>query len=331
MNATRWTAAAIVVFGSAVALQAGELGEKAPPLTIKEWVQGKPVDVTKADGKNVYVVEFWATWCGPCMYSIPHLAELQKKYKDKNVTFIGVSIDDERTVDEVKPFVKKMGEKMNYTVAIDEGGATAKAYMGAFDQQGIPHAFVVNQKGEIIWHQNPHPSQPPLAEVLDQVLAGTFDLAAARKLMAKREEEARRKQAELNQLVDDVARYMLLVRSAGNEKETGLLGRSIMERARDYPMLLNRIAWEIMTAPGIVSRDMKLALEAAEAVNDATKGENAVILDTYALALFENGRQKEAVKVQEKAVKLAKRDYPDNKAIIAELEERLERFRNGGG
>ena len=66
-------------------------------------------------GKN-YVVEFWATWCGPCKASIPHLTELQKK--NPSVTFIGVSVW-EPDQDKVKPFVEEMGDKMAYRVAID--------------------------------------------------------------------------------------------------------------------------------------------------------------------------------------------------------------------
>jgi thiol-disulfide isomerase/thioredoxin len=321
MKACRWTVAAVVVFGLAVVLQAGELGDKARPLTIKEWVKGDPVDVTKADGKNVYVVEFWATWCGPCMYSIPHLTELQEKYKDKNVTFIGVSTDGERTVDEVKPFVKKMGERMNYTVAIDKDGATARVYMDAFGQGGIPHAFVVNQKGEIIWHD--HPMSKYFEEAIEQVVEGKFDLATAQKLLAKREEERRK----MERLAAYVGEYFRLVQSAGNEKEATELGQRILEGGRDNAGLMNALAWGILDNEGIVSRDFKLALAAAEAANAATKGENPVILDTYALALFENGRQKEAIEMQEKAVKLARKDYADNKAMIAELEERLEKFR----
>jgi len=60
-----------------------KLGDKAASLDGLTYVKGEPV--TFKEGK-VYVVEFWATWCGPCKTSIPHLTEIQKKYKDKNVT-----------------------------------------------------------------------------------------------------------------------------------------------------------------------------------------------------------------------------------------------------
>ncbi|MFQ5807755.1 MAG: redoxin family protein [Phycisphaerae bacterium] len=319
MRITRWTLAAVVALGLALPLQAGELGDKAAALTIKEWVKGKPIDVTTADGKNVYVVEFWATWCGPCRAAIPHLTEMQKKYKDKNVRFIGVSTDSETTVDKVKPFVKEMGDKMNYTVAIDNDGATSKAYMDAFGIRGIPHAFIVNQKSEIIWHD--HPMASTFEEAVKQVVEGKFDLAAAKKLIAKREAERR----ELERLGQYVEEYFLLVRSTGKEKEAAELGEKILEGGRKNASFMNSFAWRILTDEAIVSRDLKLALTAAEAANKV-RAEDAYILDTYALALFENGRKKEALKIQETAVKLAK-ENPAYKSILAELEERLERFR----
>src|SRR5436189_5204296 len=96
---------------TAFPLLAARLGDPAAALTIKDWVKGKAVDVK--DGKNIYVVEFWATWCGPCKVSIPHLTEMQAKFKDKGVVFVGISDEPLATV---KPFVEKMAEKMDYTV-----------------------------------------------------------------------------------------------------------------------------------------------------------------------------------------------------------------------
>ena len=65
-----------------------KVGDAAPKLEVKSFVKGEPVKEFEA-GKT-YVVEFWATWCGPCKVSIPHLTELQKKYPE--VPFIGVSV-----------------------------------------------------------------------------------------------------------------------------------------------------------------------------------------------------------------------------------------------
>ena len=152
---------------------AAELGQAAAPLKIKEWIKGKSVDLASAKGKQVLVVEFWATWCGPCRTSIPHLTEMQKKFKD--VAFIGVSDEDAATV---KKFVNKMGDQLDYTVAIDDNRETSKGYMEAFGQNGIPHSFIVDLEGRVIWHGHP---MAGLDQALAEVVAGKFDLNKAKK------------------------------------------------------------------------------------------------------------------------------------------------------
>ncbi len=157
------------------ALAAGELGDPAAPLQISEWIKGGPVDLAAGKGKTIFVVEFWATWCPPCRASIPHLSELQKKFKDKNVVFVGISDETPATV---KPFVEKMGEKMNYTVALDKGKKTSAGYMEAFGIGGIPHAFVVDKAGRIIWQGHP---MAELEETLQKLVDGKYDMAIAKK------------------------------------------------------------------------------------------------------------------------------------------------------
>jgi thiol-disulfide isomerase/thioredoxin len=152
---------------------AGQLGDSAAPLQISEWTKGKPVNLAALKGKQVAVVEFWATWCPPCRASIPHLTELQKKFKD--VVFIGVS-DEESAV--VKKFVTKMGAQMDYTVALDQNRQTSAGYMGAYKIGGIPHAFIVDKQGRVVWHGHP---MDRLEETLDQVVKGTYDMGKEKK------------------------------------------------------------------------------------------------------------------------------------------------------
>ncbi len=155
---------------------AAELGGPAAPLVIADWIKGQPVDLATAKGKQVVVVEFWATWCGPCRTSIPHLTDLQKKFKD--VRFVGVSDEDAATV---KKFVTKMGEKMDYAVATDKDRKTSAGYMEAFGIGGIPHAFIVDLQGRVVW--NGHP-MAGLEEALQEVVAGKFDLAKVKQRAA---------------------------------------------------------------------------------------------------------------------------------------------------
>ena len=131
-----------------------KVGSSAPKLAVGEWVKGTPVKI--GDGK-VHVVEFWATWCGPCRMTIPHLTELARKYKGK-ADFTGVSVWEEGTnvPAQVKKFVKEMGAQMDYHVARDDAkGTTAKTWMDAAKQDGIPTAFVVDKKGKIVWIGHP--------------------------------------------------------------------------------------------------------------------------------------------------------------------------------
>lgn len=118
------------------------------------------------------LIDFWATWCGPCRTSIPHLTELQKKYKDKGVVFVGVSNE---TLEKVQPFVEEQGEKMEYVVALDKENLTNQDYMRAYGRNGIPCSFIINKKGQIVWVGHPMTMDKPLEEIV----AGTFDLAAA--------------------------------------------------------------------------------------------------------------------------------------------------------
>ena len=64
-----------------------KVGDPAPPLKATKWVQGS--EVASLEKGKVYVVEFWATWCGPCIVMMPHLGDLQREYKNQGVTIIG--------------------------------------------------------------------------------------------------------------------------------------------------------------------------------------------------------------------------------------------------
>ncbi|MCG9895735.1 MAG: thioredoxin domain-containing protein [Fimbriimonadaceae bacterium] len=155
-------------------------GEKAPEIKVDSFVKGSPW--TKFSEKGIYVVEFWATWCGPCRDSIPHLTKLAKEYKGK-VNFTGFSVweqgDDIKGT--VQKFVTSMGDQMDYNVALDsKEGHMASAWMEASEQMGIPAAFIV-KGGVVQWIGHPMSMDEPLKQVVD----GTFDLAAFRKSYAE--------------------------------------------------------------------------------------------------------------------------------------------------
>ncbi len=119
-------------------------------------LQGKPLpggglgqekyltDKPDREGK-VTVIDFWATWCGPCVAAMPHLDTLQKEHKD-DVVVMGLSSESE---DKVKSFLAK--KKHEYTQAIDLNGRLNNA-MGV---RGIPHIVVLSSDGVIRWQGHP--------------------------------------------------------------------------------------------------------------------------------------------------------------------------------
>src|SRR6185436_1636477 len=92
-NRMRFTLALMLWTAASVQAATLKVGDAAPKLQIAKWVQGEPVKEL-APG-TTYIVEFWATWCGPCRETIPHLNALHEKFKDKGLVVIGQNIWEE--------------------------------------------------------------------------------------------------------------------------------------------------------------------------------------------------------------------------------------------
>jgi len=156
------------------------IGDKAPPLKVTKWVQGEEIKEFAA-GK-VYVVEFWATWCGPCIQAMPHLVELQEEFK-KDLVVIGLTSKDERgnTKEKVEAFVAKNKDKFTYRFAFCDDRDTDKAYMEAAQQDGIPCSFVVDKSGKIAYIGHPMELDLVLPKVIDGTWKGKADVDAIAK------------------------------------------------------------------------------------------------------------------------------------------------------
>ena len=158
-----------------------EIGSPAPVFNVTKWVKGQPIK-TFQSGK-VYVVEFWATWCGPCKKCVPHLTELAKKY-DGKVTFVGVAVWEQQGgegdyAQRVSQFVSDMGDKMIYNIGLDDAnGSVAKAWMDASGTDGIPTVFVIGKDQRIWWIG--HPMDPNIEKAIDLADSGKFDTKSAK-------------------------------------------------------------------------------------------------------------------------------------------------------
>ena len=167
-------------FGTGAVMASAKLkvGDKAPPLTVSTWLLGPEVKGFEAG--SVYVVEFWATWCGPCRQIMPHMGDLQEEYRSKGVTFIGFASEANDKEEKVKAFVAKQGPKLGYSFAFGNGTETHEAYMKASGQNGIPCSFVVDRQGNIAYIGHPL----FLDVVLPKVLDGSWDPRAGAETLA---------------------------------------------------------------------------------------------------------------------------------------------------
>jgi thiol-disulfide isomerase/thioredoxin len=342
-----------LVASPALALAAAptlKVGDPAPKLQNGKWIQGDPVKGFEKD--KAYIVEFWATWCGPCRVSIPHLNETYEKYKDKGLVVIGQDCW-ERDDGLVAPFVKQMGEKMTYRVVLDDKsendkGKMAETWMAAAGRNGIPSAFLVDKKGLIAWIGHPMELKE---KTIDAVLDGTFDIHAAatayetdqkneaqlrsywmdinKAMRQKQWDEAQTKLDEAEKLVPEDKRdnlEMMRVNILYGKEDYPAAYKvvtQISDAHKDNPMLQNELAWQIATRPDIKERDLKVAELCANRANDASKGKDPGILDTVARVKFMQGQKEEAVALQQKAVDLV--EGPQK----AQFEKTLESYKRG--
>ena len=144
-----------------------KLGDKAWPLGEVKWIKNGPVKMVTG---QVYVLEFWATWCGPCLAGIPHLTEIQHEFKDRGVTVIGLTANDSK---DLEKFVADKGDTMDYSIALAPAAKVFEtSYVKAFGVNGIPHALIIDREGIVAWRGHP---MSGMDEVLAKVVDGNFD------------------------------------------------------------------------------------------------------------------------------------------------------------
>ena len=127
---------------------------------------GKPVPLAELKGKLV-VLNFWATWCGPCRTEIPHLIEAEKKYGPRGIVFIGAAVED--NADSVRDFGKAYG--ITYTVAM-AGKEKGIALLRALGNKiaGLPFTIVLDRQGNIVAAKRGIMTPALMQQILDPLL-----------------------------------------------------------------------------------------------------------------------------------------------------------------
>jgi len=298
-----WLAAlACVLLQQAPEEPALRVGDAAPAFAVDRWLRGEP-RATLAPGR-VHVVEFWATWCGPCLADMPHLSRLQRELGARGLDVVGVAPrPDEWGHDlaSIEALLARKGDELTYSIALDaesdskdgyQGvfhGRTIEAWMGGARVGAIPIAFVVDREGRIA------AIAPPLEidGVVRACLDGTFDRARAaaeyRALLAAR------------QALEQVSAHL----KAGESE----LALALSHELLDGPLwrdarFLGALANDWYGA-GASGEGLALALRAAQRASELTQSADPGALGLLARLRARNGELAEAERVQALALALA--------------------------
>jgi len=295
-----------------------EVGSQAPGLNV-EWVKDK-FDASDAE---VYVVEFWATWCSPCRKSIPHLTKLQEEFGEQGLKIVGISTDENPDV--VEPFVKRQGMKMDYIVGVDNRKRTQRAWMDAAGQKGIPSAFIVDREGVIQFIG--HPLSEEFEDVLVKVISGRYNLK--KQIEAEPSIEAAKTYRAGNSWTEAAKAYenaieidnmvfaylylehfhMLLIDKKDPTAAYAYVQKVITERGSEDPELLTWFAKDIAENEEIPesNRRMDVAMNAATtALSFARRKTDPMFLSAIAFVHFHNDEIEKAIEWQRNAYFSAK-------------------------
>jgi thiol-disulfide isomerase/thioredoxin len=134
-----------------------------PDFTLPD-VSGQPHAISEWQGK-LRVINFWATWCGPCLKEIPEFIELQNRYADKGLQFIGIAVDSPEAV---ATYLNSIN--INYPILVGDMPAISIAHELGNHIDAVPFTVIVNQQGQIIHQHAGEFSKEQLLEVIKPLL-----------------------------------------------------------------------------------------------------------------------------------------------------------------
>ena len=300
-----------------------KVGDPAPPVTVTDWIKGKPIDVAKEGKGKVVVLEFWATWCGPCIQMIPDTNALYQRYKDKGLILIAITDSSQgQMLKQVQDFVAQQGNAMDYPVAFDKTQRTYASYVVSAGVMGIPHSVVIDKKGNIAWFG--HPGVPKMKRVIRDLLLDQYDPSKEERLLALQKkvepywndfnEAARlgdwnkcvsltKSVLEINPTDFDAIRFTVAIyleelKSVEDMREWV---KSFLETNKNNGEALAMIGSLMLAMPNMTDRQPDLAVQAVQLASKVAP-KDAEIMTAVAQVYFQVGDIDSAIKYQKKAV-----------------------------
>ena len=288
-----------------------------------EWITGA-APAAWEPGK-LYILECWATWCGPCIAAIPHVDELYDKYQEKGLRVIGMNVWEDGK-DKVAGFVKTKGDGMSYPVAyVGKGGDFENTWLKPAGVRGIPHAFVVKD-GKVLLTTHPSQLTEPVIEGLlaggDAETKALEGIKTAQKkqedtgkvMQAFRQASAKKEIAGMEQAIADLktldpeSRYLdmmgfevLLAKKDWTAVESSL---AKLEGNPSFQMLMSSAARDLLADPDAPAGIRKSV--ATRFAASLEKRSHPTLLQLLAKLQWSLGEKEEAVASAGRAAELAK-------------------------
>jgi peroxiredoxin len=151
-----------------------ELRAAAPNVTLRK-VGGGKLELAELRARGPVLLDFWATWCKPCAASLPELEALHRRFADRGLTVVGVSIDGPRNYPKVRPFASRLG--LTYPIVLDGDGGLQRA----FHVLAVPTSILIGRDGAILAvHQGYRPGESAaLAVEVERALGVAADSSSA--------------------------------------------------------------------------------------------------------------------------------------------------------
>lgn len=307
-----------------------DVGDK-PELQFQA-VDGSPINLKQLEGKIV-VVDFWATWCGPCMAEAPHMVDLNRKYHEQGLQIIGISLDTSK-----QKLLATVSEKeFDWPQYFDGKGGGEVA--GPWGVTGIPCTFIIGPDGDVLWRGHPGNIDGPLADafakhpprlvdqktlaqaktILDsaeQSLKGN-DAAGAMKLLSKFPTQARKDKA-IDQRASDITKQL------ESFATTVLSQADALASEQKYTDAAAKLEEVSHLAPLPVAAKANEKLRKLMADPQARKALEAAEASTHADAALASARKLQSEKQDEKAYTAYKAivaNYPDTDSAKAAAQE----------